>query len=168
MWKFNRIGRKTAVGAVGAVLALGAGGTAYAATASSGSSPTVAAQAATSTTPTSPTTVVKGRRHRGLLERTDHATAELKVHGNWVTYTLDRGKVSAVSATSISVLRPDGQTATESINSSTKFKGVGSESAVQLNRPVAVISDNGVALQVRQRAASSSTGTGATPSTSVG
>lgn len=143
-------GRKAAFAAIGVLAVAGAGGTAYAATGSGPSGPA----------PTAPTAANGGvgalaarathSRPRSLLQRADHATVELKVKGQWVTYTLDRGRVTAVSPTSITLARPDGQTVTETINSATRYSGVTSESAVQLQRPAVVVSDGGTALRIHQ------------------
>lgn len=135
--------RKGLVAGVGALAVVAAGGTAYAATGSSGGSgtpgPAAAAQPAS------------GRAHaRSLLRRADHATVELKVKGQWVTYTLDRGTVTAVSPTSITLARPDGQSVTDTLTPQTRYRGVTSETAIQTGRPALVISDAGSALRVRQ------------------
>lgn len=142
-------GRRAAFGAVGVLAAVGVGGTAYAATSSSGSTP--APSGVTAATPATP--AAGGAHHaraRKLLDRADHATVEIKVKGQWVTYTIDRGKVTAVSPTSITLLRPDGQSVTDSIGSTTKFTGVTSESAIKTQAPATVLSDNGAALRIHQ------------------
>lgn len=144
-------GKRAGLAAAGVVVALGAGGTAYAATTSGSGSSTTTAPAATPS----------GARHaRSLLARTDHATVEVKVKGQWVTYTLDRGKVTAAGPTSITLARPDGQTVTDTVNSGTRFTGVDSAAAVQLNRPATVLSDGGVALRVHQAAGAAKPGSG--------
>jgi hypothetical protein len=89
-------------------------------------------------------------RLRAQLRRTDHATVEVKTKGRWVTYDLDRGTVSAVSPTSITLARPDGQSVTFTIGPATRFRGVGSESAIALHQPALVVSENGAALRIRQ------------------
>jgi hypothetical protein len=136
------VSKKVAVGAVGALAVLGIGGTAYAATTPSSTSATNGSQAA-------PAALSKSKLG-AILRRTDHATLEVKVKGQWVTYTIDRGKVSAVSPTSITLARPDGQSVTEAITSSTKYRGVTSESGIQVNKSAIVLSDNGSALGIRQ------------------
>jgi hypothetical protein len=82
----------------------------------------------------------------------------VKVHGQWVTYDLDRGSVSAVSPASITLARPDGQSVTFSIGPSTRFRGVDSEAAIQVHQPALVISENGAALVIRQRPSGSGAG----------
>lgn len=160
---FHVFGTRTTFGAVAALAALGAGGTAYAATSSTGGPAPIEAPAAA--VGASPSQAVSAggqvdlaastarRRARTLLARADHATVELKVKGQWVTYALDKGKVSAVSPTSISLARPDGQSVTEAISPTTRFRGVASEAAVEVGRPALVISQGGGALSVRQKPA---------------
>jgi hypothetical protein len=87
---------------------------------------------------------------RGLLARADHGTLEVKQKGQWVTYQLDRGNVTAVSPTSITLSRPDGQSVTETIDSGTKYKGVTSEAGIQTGRSALVLSENGTAVRIRQ------------------
>lgn len=140
-------GRKALVAAAGVVAALGVGGTAYAASDGGSGTPALVATngGAVLGAPVHP----KGA-HRTLLRRADHATAEVRVKGQWVTYTLDRGKVSAVSPTSITLALPDGHSVTDTIGSGTKFGGVSSEAGVQPGRPASVVSLNGMAVRIRQ------------------
>ena len=143
--RFTRIvGRKSVVAGIAVAAAVGLGGTAYAATDPGGTNPALPGSGGT----VDP--AVHSNRPRTLLGRTDHATLELKVKGQWVTYTMDRGEVTAVSPSSITLARPDGQSVTETINSATRFGGVTSEAGVRLSHRAAVISDNGVALRIRQ------------------
>jgi hypothetical protein len=106
--------------------------------------PTAAATAAASTP--------AARRHhrRQLLARADHASLELKVKGHWVTYVLDRGKVTSVSGTAISLARPDGQSVTLTIDPATRFGRTGSAAAIKTGAEATVISDHGAALRVAQ------------------
>lgn len=143
MRMFRMTGKKAAFVAMGVIAGAGAGGTAYAATGS----------AAPSTSPHGGGVPAVSRVHprpRTLLQRSDHATLELKVKGHWVTYTLDRGKVASISPTAVTLDRPDGQTVTDAINSGTRFGGVSSESAVQLGKPAVVLSEGGTALRIHQ------------------
>jgi hypothetical protein len=132
--------RRVALGAIGGIVCLAIGGTAYAAT-SPGSSSTNSPPSGTAT------------HQRSLIARADHATIELKVKGEWETYTLDRGKVTAVSPTSITLARPDGTSVTDAINSATKFRGVTSESGVTVGKAAGALSSNGTALRVTQKPA---------------
>lgn len=88
---------------------------------------------------------------KGLLARSDHATVEIKQHGHWVTITLDRGKVTAVSATSITLARPDGQSTTIPLTASTRYRGVATSAAtVQKGRRATVVSEAGTARTVME------------------
>jgi hypothetical protein len=139
----------------GAIVILGGGGAAWAAAtggtpASHTSAPTTATAAPGSTSTTHP----RAMRARGLgatLARADHATVEIKRGGQWVTVTYDQGTVTAVSPSAITLRRPDGQSTTLTVSSTTKFAGVSSANAVQLNKPARVVSQNGTALRVAQR-----------------
>lgn len=143
-------GRKGIIAGVGALAVLAAGGTAYAATGSSNGDGTPGSAAVAQ--------LDSGRGHaRALLRRADHATVELKVKGQWVTYTLDRGTVTAVSPTSITLARPDGQSVTETLTSQTRYRGVTSEAAIRTGRPALVVSEDGSALRVRQAPAGEGT-----------
>lgn len=153
--------------ATAATLVLG-GGTAAVVAATT--SPAAAGTVSLTATNTSAATATHAARHhaRGLLARTDHATVELKVKGQWVTYDLDRGKVTAVSATSITLARPDGQSVTLAIAGTTRFgPKTASASAITVGARATVISEGGTARRVVQavhhaaKAATSSTSTAA-------
>jgi hypothetical protein len=141
--------RNVAVGVIGALGVFGAGGAAYAATPSS-------------TTAPAPHAIRAHHKVRSLLARADRATVEVKVKGAWVTYGVDRGKVSAVSATSVTLALADGTSVTESISPTTKFDGVTSAGAVTVGRAAVVISRGTTATRIGQRAASA-TPAAATP-----
>lgn len=64
--------------------------------------------------------------------------------------TFDRGEVTAVSASSITVKRPDGQSVTKAIDANTKFRGANSASEVQTGKPAMVVSKGNTATQVAQ------------------
>jgi len=134
--------------ALGLAAAVGAGGTAYAAT-STGSTPPAQPAA-----PAAHARAAHPKARRTLLGRADYATFEVKMRGRWVTLELDRGKVTAVSPSSITLLRPDGHSVTEAITAHTRFAGVSGESQVQLHKPAGVLSEDGSALWIRQKPAS--------------
>jgi hypothetical protein len=136
-----------AAAAVAGGLVLAAGGaTVYAA-----SNPTPAVPAAT---PSAAPTAKAGAGHRGLLARTDHASLEVRQDGKWVTVDVDRGNVTSASTTSITLSRPDGQSVTLQISSSTKFRGKEATSASALKTGVRamVISENGTATSITEGA----------------
>ena len=149
---------KAVIGAVGLAAAIGIGGAAYAATNSSPSHST----AATAASAVSSQAAGRGGQAKGLYARTDHATLEVKQKGQWVTYDLDRGKVTAVSSTSITLARPDGQSVTVTIDSTTKYKGVTSATAIRTGRPALVLSENGTAVRIRQVSGTGSASAGTT------
>jgi hypothetical protein len=67
------------------------------------------------------------------------------------TVTFDRGTVTAVSASSITVQRRDGQSVTDAINGQTRFRGVQSAGQVATGKPAVVVSQGGTAIAVAQR-----------------
>jgi hypothetical protein len=161
--------KKLAAGALGVIAAAGIGGTVWA-VASGPASATGQVPAALSSTasPVTPSTGTGARSRagaRGLLGRTDHATAEVRVQGQWVTYDLDRGTVTSVSPTSLTLLRPDGQSVTFTINSSTRYGRSQSEATIATGRPAAVISKDGAAVRIRQGTADASAGSAGQAST---
>jgi hypothetical protein len=167
-------GKKIAsLAVVGAVLA-GAGTVAWASSNNGSSSNSTTAMVTAASTTTSGTTGKATRKGLSILRRADHGTVEIKVKGTngaaatWQTFTFDRGKVSAVSATSITVARPDGQSATLAITPTTKFRGVTSWQQVTTAKGAIVVSENGTATQILQKAASTTTPTTAVPSASSG
>lgn len=140
-----------AAAAVASGLMLAAGGaTVYAASNSSLPLPATTPTAA----PTAKPTAKPGTARHNLLSRTDHATVEVQKGGKWVTLDLDRGNVTAASTSSITLSRPDGQSVTFQLSSSTKFGGKEATSASALKTGVraAVISENGSAISVREGA----------------
>jgi hypothetical protein len=163
MRTFNRITRKSAIAAAGAVVVLGAGGTAWAVDASSSAPAATSTSAPPTSTAPSPSSghATHARKAKSLLERADRATVEVKVKGQWVTYDIDRGHVSAVSASSIALQLPDGTSVTEAITPTTRFKGVTSASSVVVGHVATVISTGGNAIEVEQaRRASTPPATG--------
>ncbi len=144
---FVTTGRKATLAAVAVLVAAGAGGTAYAATGSGG--PASPPSGSTGSPAPAPHAHAHGRP-RSLLQRSDHAVLEIKVKGQWVTYDFDRGRVTAVSPTSITLARPDGQSVTDSIDPATRYGGVTSEAAIRMGRPATVVSVGGAALRIHQ------------------
>jgi hypothetical protein len=92
----------------------------------------------------------KAKDRKGLLARTDHATFEVKLHGKWVTLLLDRGVVTSVSSTAVTLHLPDGNSATETVSATTKFGKDKTWREIKAGHDATVVSDNGVALHVLQ------------------
>ncbi len=133
--------RVAAAAIVGGVLVTGGGAAAYAA---STSSPSPAA------TSSSSASAVAHSKHRSLLARADHATLQVRRNGQWVTITVDRGNVTAASATSLMLARPDGQSVTFALSPTTKYRGKQATSAAALKTGLRaqVTSMNGTAIAV--------------------
>jgi hypothetical protein len=142
--------KKLAAVGVGAAVVLGTGGAVAWAQTSGGSSTTVAPPAAAAPAQKPDATV--GRPVlRAVARRTVHADLIVKDKGGaFVTVTIDRGTVSAVNATSITVDRADGKQATLAINSDTAVHGVASVAAVQTGKTATVVSRDGTATQIVQ------------------
>jgi hypothetical protein len=82
------------------------------------------------------------------------------VHGDLIVRTkdgafekvaFDRGTLTAVSATSLTLHRPDGVDVTVTLNGDTRYRGVENAGALQKDQPVAVVSKDGTARVVMQR-----------------
>jgi hypothetical protein len=164
---------KRHVGAVVAAtlgLAVIGGGAAAAATATGASRPAVDLAAATAATP-GPSTSPNSGRHAGhagrlarLARRAVHGDVIVKTKNGYETVTFDRGTVSAASASSITIQRPDGVSVTEGLSPTTRYKGISGAIAVATGRPAIVISHDGTALAVAQRPLP----TGSSPSSGSG
>jgi hypothetical protein len=139
----SRISKKLVGFGLAGALVVGAGAAAWAQT-SGGSA-------------TSGDTAGGGHGHPGLalLRRADHGTVEVKnKDGSWVTVTFDRGTVTAASASSITLQRPDGQSVTIALTADTRYRGISSADQIATGKAAIVASDsNGNALLVAQGAA---------------
>lgn len=71
--------------------------------------------------------------------------------GQFTNVTFDRGEVTAVSGSSITVKRPDGVQVTKQINGDTRFRGVDDAGEVVTGKPAMVVSKGDVATVVAQR-----------------
>ena len=89
------------------------------------------------------------KKHDGLLAGVVHADiSKVSASGMTRETTLDRGEVTASSATSISLKRADGQSVTLAVDSSTKVRGM-----VAVGKKAFVLSRDGTAILVRVRGA---------------
>lgn len=99
-----------------------------------------------------------GARHRGGgrgfpgLHRAVHGDLIVRgADGNgFENVTFDRGEVTAVSASSITIKRPDGPSVTKAIDANTKFRGVQSAAEVKTGKPALVVSKGNTATQIAQ------------------
>jgi hypothetical protein len=136
--------KKLAAAAITGGLVLGADTFAYAETGSSPSS---------SSTPSARVAGGAGLGRPGaLLRRVEHGDLTIKTKNGTEQVTLDRGKVTAVSATSITIQPPDGQAVTIAIDTSTRFRGVDGAGSIKTGKPAIVVSKAGTAVIVAQRA----------------
>lgn len=116
--------------AVVALVGIG-GGVAFATSGTGSSTPTTLTAA---TTPTSGASAPAGgaakHKHGGLLARVEHGSVTVKTKTGTEVIDLQRGTVTAVSPTSITVKSADGFTATYVVDSSTKVRKTGQQSAI--------------------------------------
>jgi hypothetical protein len=140
---------RIAAAVTAATLTLGGGAAAVVAATAPASAGTVSPSAAlAAATKPAATQGSVARHRRRLLARTDHAALELKVKGKWVTIDLDRGRVTSVSSTAISLARPDGQSVTLAIDSATKFGHGATVTTLKTGVSATVTSENGTARRV--------------------
>ena len=91
---------------------------------------------------------------QAIARRSVHADLVVKdKDGTYVTITVDRGTVTAASATSITLDRPDGKQVTLAVTTDTKVRGVASVAALQTGKAAVVVSRSGTATQIGQRKA---------------
>jgi hypothetical protein len=130
--------KRTAALAVVGTVVLGAGALAYA-----------------EEQPADPTTAEGPRRHGPGLHiphRAIHADFLVPgdADGTWKTVTFDRGEVVSVSATSITLHRPDGVEVSKTISETTTFRGVAGPEEVRVGGRALVKSEGDAALTVAQ------------------
>lgn len=169
--KTSRIGRRALVlVGIGVVSAASVAGVSFALTSNSGSSSSPAATAASNTTSSA---TASGIRQKGLaiLRRTVSGEIELSTKHGFVTYEFDRGVVTSISSSSITVLREDGKSVTEAVTGSTRMPVRG---VPTMGENVVVISTGGNAVRIfdldglaaaLQSGSSGSSGTGSSSST---
>ena len=88
--------------------------------------------------------VLRGAIHGDLLIRGDDGTTR--------TVTFDRGKVTAISADSITIERPDGVSVSKNLSDQTVFNGTPKDK-VQAGMPVVVVSSGDTAERVLSKGA---------------
>jgi hypothetical protein len=154
------------LGGGGAIAAVTGSGAATAAPSASSPAPALALTTASATGPRTsrpgralPPEAVAARRYdrlRHLLFGTDHATFELKRHGAWVTFSYDRGVVTAASPSAITLRRPDGVTVRLAIRlGETRLRGQVLTSSgvagIVVGHEARVVSEAGTALRIFQK-----------------
>jgi hypothetical protein len=90
-----------------------------------------------------------------LLQRAEHAELIVRTKTGFQTIDIDRGTIASISASSISLTRPDGVVVTATISSTTKFAGL-TQAQVAAGDKAVVIQSSGTAISIRSRTATSS------------
>ena len=75
--------------------------------------------------------------------RAIHGDLRIQTRQGFQDVTFDRGTVTAVNASSITVHRADNQDVTEQIDANTRFRGVDSWQQVHTNEPATIVSRDG-------------------------
>jgi hypothetical protein len=100
-----------------------------------------------------------------LLQRAEHAELIVRTKTGFQTIDMDRGTISSISPSSISLTRPDGVVVSAAISSTTKFGGL-TQAQVAVGDKAAVIQSSGTAISIRSRtAAGSSSSASSSPGT---
>jgi hypothetical protein len=101
-----------------------------------------------------------GNREYGLLRRAIHGDLVVRGKDGFQNVTYDRGKEEGVSGDTLTITRPDDKKVSFKLTSDTKYKGVKNASELQAGKPTLVISKDGKALVVGQRAGNNTGGAG--------
>jgi hypothetical protein len=102
--------------------------------------------------PTAPTTEsAAGAHHPRLRHRTVHGDLTVRTKDGFKEMTVDRGRLTSVDGSTLTVTRPDGPVVTFTVTDQTRFRGVSSASELQTGKPVFVVSADGIAKGVAQR-----------------
>ena len=94
----------------------------------------------------------RGQRANGILRRVVHGDLIVRGKDGFQNVTYDRGKEDGVSGGTLTITRPDGKKVDVKLTSDTKYKGVKDASQLQAGKPTLVVSKDGNALVVGQRA----------------
>ena len=122
-------------------LVLAGGAYAYAADSPSSAPPSASAPAAPH----------PSQDRRGPLRRAVHGDLIVRTKAGFENVTVDRGKVTAVSATSITIERPDGVSVTKAVTSDTRSRGVDAAEQVEQGKGALVVSKGNTAVLIAQR-----------------
>src|SRR5712691_3388658 len=100
-----------------------------------------------STAPASaPAAAHPGYDHRGPLRRVVHGDLIVRTKDGFENVTVDRGKVTASSASSITIERPDGVSVTKTVTADTKFRGIHSADQLAHDKGALVVSKGDTAV----------------------
>jgi hypothetical protein len=113
------------------------------------------------TSPSAPTTTPKsgqqapnarGQRAKGILKRVVHGDLIVRGKDGFQNVTYDRGKEDGAANDTLTVTRPDGKQVSVKLTGDTKYRGVKDASQLQAGKQTIVLSKDGNALMVAQRA----------------
>ena len=94
----------------------------------------------------------EGRPGAAALKRAIHGDLIVKTPDGFENVTFDKGIVQAKGDKTITLKREDGKTVTVKVNDDTKYRGVDGFDGVQTDRPAIIVSVDGTARSVAQRA----------------
>jgi len=115
MWQ-----RALLVTGIGVLAAGSVAGVSFALTSNTGS-PAAAGTTAGAKPSTTPKANGLRQRELQILRRTVSGQIEIATKDGYVTFEFDRGVVTSISSSQITVLRPDGKSVTEGINGTTRM-----------------------------------------------
>jgi hypothetical protein len=148
----------------GGLVAVGlvAGGVAYATTPSAAPAKTTSSMSTLSVAPgqAGVTATRLGLRWDliRLARHTVHAELIVKTADGFRTIDIDRGRLSSISGTSITIVRPDGPSVTARLTNATRYVGLPESSLAKGDRVLLVQGGGGNALFVAARPPATSTG----------
>ena len=93
------------------------------------------------------------QRPAAILRRVIHGDLIVRGKNGFQNVTYDRGTEDGVSNGTLTITRPDNKKVDVNLTDSTKYRGVQSASQLQAGKQTLVVSQNGNALIVGQRAA---------------
>jgi hypothetical protein len=85
------------------------------------------------------------------LRRAVHGDLVVRTQDGFENVSFDRGKVTAASASSITIERPDGVSVTKAVNPETRFKGIDSAEQLEAGKGALVVSKGDAAVLIAQR-----------------
>ena len=141
-----------------AALVLGVGAYAWADGGPAGPSVTSSTASAASAPADGSGKGVVRHRLRQLARHTYHGDLDVWVNGETHQVTIDRGKLAAHDATSVTITDPTGATHEFTITPDTKVRGAGENHELVDGRGTLVVSEGGVTKAVVQRVPRDSTG----------
>jgi len=90
----------------------------------------------------------KAAKRLGRAAHAELIVPKRGAEGTWETIVVDRGKVTAASAESVSLQRPDGPTVSVRVVAGTKVRGAASAAELATGRQVVVVSAGGEARSI--------------------